>query len=134
MTTIKCAICLSLVLCAAPATFGRTGHDRNISRKRIRMDVTTAAPSNLDTSAARLHSQSEALDRAERQMSVPSPAIRHEHAPDRRLVGLERTRGEVENGDKALRLASAPPQTTKPGRRESRSHAHRSGWITRNGQ
>ena len=70
-------LCLMLIVCATTSTMGQGASDRNLSHKRLRMDVTTASTPDMLVSPSEYRLQNLALQKAERATArAATPNVR----------------------------------------------------------
>jgi hypothetical protein len=125
-------LCLMLIVCATTSTMGQGAGDRNLSHKRLRMDVTTASTPDTLVSPSEYRLQNLALQKAEHATARSAAPIVRGAATERYTPEKDRPARNVETSGQILRASS----TLKLTKGASNNHARgrHSGWVTGNGR
>lgn len=128
---MKCLLCTSLILCSALTALGQTTHDRNLVHKRVRLDVTTASPSQFSAKAFR--SENEALQRTERDTARTLGLGAQKQIPAKHTLETDKRHPNIESQYQVFRPNSAALRPNS-GRSSSRGHGRHVAWVSRNGR
>lgn len=123
---------LALILSLTTSMMGQGARDRNLSHKRLRMDVTTASVPENTPSSSDYRTQNLALEKAEHETLRATALSAHKSSPANHPAQKVVPAREAETSGQILQASSS--LKLKSGASNSRSHGRRKGWVNGNGR
>jgi hypothetical protein len=129
---MKYLICISLTLLLAPTVVAQGARDRNLTHKRLRMDVTTTTAPDPLHSGADYRSQNLALEKSEREMARAAAPRNKQLAAEK--YGTEKERPARDAAASEQMPARPSSLKLRSGVSNYQSRGRHKGWVNGNGR